>query len=97
MTIKYGFLNYDEPKKVDETEVPKKTFEFTVKDSSDVRSAATALSDDVYENLAGKTKFRFYIENGLGSSSVYQVDFTKETRDFFESELADDLKTLLEK
>lgn len=95
MTINYGFLSYDEPKKASEKELPKKTFEFIVKDSSDIRSIASSLSDDIYENLAGKTKFRFYIENGLGANSVYQVNFTKESRDFFELELMDDLRTLI--
>lgn len=96
MTIKYGFLGYDEPKS-GEVETPKKLFEFNVKDFNDIRSVASALSDDIYENLAGKTKFRFYITGETSSNLVYQVDFNKETRDFFETEIADDLQTLFSK
>lgn len=96
MTVKYGFLNYNEPKKFSQTETPKTTFSFNINELSDVRSSATALSNDVYENLNGKTKFRFYATDGK-YTSVYQVDFTKESRDFFESEIADDLRTFLGK
>ena len=95
MTLYYCLPNYDEPKK-GESFVHNR-YSFTVKDSNDVRSTAMALADDIYENLSGRTKFRFFIENESGSKILYQVDFTKETRDFFESELVDDLKTLLKK
>lgn len=99
MTIKYGFLPYNEAKKSKETELPKKLFEYNVEnpESADARSLAPVLSEDVYENLAGKTKFRFYITDGNGSSLVYQVNFDKEPRDFFESEIEDDIRTLLGK
>lgn len=96
MTIKYGFLAYDEPKS-GEVEKPKKLFEFNVKDYNDIRSVAATLAEDVYENLSGKTKFRFYITGETDTNVVYQVNFNKETRDFFESELADDLQTILRK
>lgn len=96
MTIKYGFLVYDEPKS-GEVEKPKKLFEFSVKDYNDIRSVAATLAEDVYENLSGKTKFRFYITGETDTNVVYQVNFNKETRDFFESELADDLQTILKK
>lgn len=95
MTLNYCLPYYDEPKK-GESFVHNR-YSFIVKDSNDIRSTAMALADDIYENLAGRTKFRFFIENESGSKILYQVDFTKETRDFFESELVDDLETLLKK
>lgn len=93
MVLKYGFLNYDEPKASTE-ETPKNLFDFVVKHPSDYRSEACKLAESVYENLNGKEKFRFYIISERGNKSVYQVNFRSETRDFFEMELADDLKSL---
>lgn len=95
MTIKYGFLGYDEPKN-HETEKPSKLYDFDVDTTKDIRSVVTVLSDDIFENLKNKLKFRFYAESE-NSNLTYQVDLTKESRDFFESELLDDLKTLLKK
>lgn len=95
MTIKYGFLNYDEPKKKNAKETPKKFYDFNVKDFSDIRSVATALSEDVYENLAGKEKFRFFITGENKTELTYQVNLTKEPRDFFEAEILDDVSTIL--
>ena len=95
MVVNYGFLNYDEPKK-SVLETPKKLYEFNLpEDTTDTRAEATALAEEVYDNLKGKEKFRFYIKGENGVSSVYQVNFVSEPRDFFESELADDLSTLL--
>ena len=39
MTIKYGFLPYDEAKKPKETEVPKKLFDFNVKNLKNIPRA----------------------------------------------------------
>lgn len=94
MTVKYAFLCFDEPKS-GELNLPSKLFEFTIKDISDLRSEAVRLSEDIYENLKGKEKFRFYIESETGYHSVYQVNFHTESRDFFESELTDDLRTFV--
>ena len=95
MIIKYAFFNYDEPKKSGE-DAPRKLFEYHIDEhTTDTRSEAAKFAEDIYENLNGKEKFRFFIIGENGVSSVYQVNFTSESRDFFESELVDDLDTIL--
>ena len=93
MNIEYGFLPYDCEK---DDEIPKKTFHFTT-DKNDARSVLNTFSDDVFENLNGKEKFTFYVKGDNDIGCTYQVDFTKESRTFFETELFDDLQSILEK
>ncbi|MCQ2373784.1 MAG: hypothetical protein MJ050_06870 [Phascolarctobacterium sp.] len=91
MVVKYGILAYDEPKEFKtKIETPKKLSEYKLHDNSDFRSDAVDIAANVYDELKGKDHFRFYIEGGE-SKSIYQVNFAREGKDFFEEEILDDL------
>lgn len=97
MILKYGFMNYDEPNANGiGVERPVKFYEFNLRDDRDLRNAIFPFSERIYENLDGKSKFRFYIEGGMGKPTVstYQVDLNMDSRSFFEKELLDDIRTI---
>lgn len=94
MVVKYGILAYDEPKEFkSKIETPKKLSEYKLHDNSDFRSDASDITANVIDQLNGKEQFRFYIEGGK-TKAIYQVNFAREGKDFFESEVLDDLNVI---